>query len=65
MDTNVTCPYFVVLDCADTEEHRHIGCRACFDTGLGLTNDIARSWCLGQFEKCPCRPKGEDGGLVE
>ena len=65
MSINVCCPYLVVIDCVDTDGHKHIGCRACIDEGTGLTNDVARDWCLGQFEECPNRPKGEDGELVE
>jgi hypothetical protein len=27
-EINVCCPFFDLMDCGDTDEHRHIACRA-------------------------------------
>ena len=56
---NICCPHLVVLDCADTDSHKHIGCCASLDDSLGLDNNKAMVWCLGDFANCPMRPRGE------
>ena len=63
-ENNHCCPYFAVLECADTDEHGHITCTGAFGDTIGLSNQEAKDRCLGDYEKCPIRPHGEDGGLV-
>lgn len=64
-EDNHCCPYFVVVGCADTKEHCHVACTGALDsTTITLSNDDAKERCLGDYEKCPMRPRGEDGGLV-
>ena len=59
MRDNVCCPHFIVLDCGDTEEHRHIRCEGSFGDGLGIDNNKAIKWCLGGYGRCPRRPRKE------
>ncbi len=63
-EDNHCCPYFAVMECADTGEHSHIACRGTTGDILTLSNDEARKRCLGNYAECPSRPRGEDGGLV-
>ena len=62
---NVCCPYLLVLGCADTDEHQHLACRATIGEGPGLTNQMAKDWCLADFVNCLVRPRSEDGELVD
>ena len=52
---NVCCPFLLVVDCADTEVHRHL---ICGDSKAVITNDTVRNVCIGEFVKCVLR-----GGL--
>jgi hypothetical protein len=63
-DVNACCPYFDVIPCADTDEHKHIACRGAIGNKL-ISNGVTRKLCLGDFQVCPFRPKGEDGELVK
>lgn len=56
-DTNVCCPYFVVIGCVDTDKHCHIACRGSTDDTPAISNKIAKITCLGKFEDCPLRPR--------
>lgn len=48
----VCCPCPVILDCADTDEHKHPGC-----TWVGpIANTIVKEICLGDFQRCPRKP---------
>ena len=60
MSDNVCCPYPAILDCADTDEHKHIACLGCVGDGPGVDNNTARKWCLGDFKNYSLRPKGDD-----
>ena len=64
MSENVCCPYFAVLGCADTDEHKHVACLGSLDDGPGLTNEVVEHWCLDGFRNCPWRPRGEDRGVI-
>lgn len=46
---NVCCPYFTVIDCADTEEHKHILCAA---SGTVISNETGKNYCIGNFRGC-------------
>jgi len=60
MGDNVCCPYFVVANCAETSEHKHIVCLGSLTNNPGIDNEMAIKWCLGDYENCPMRPKGEE-----
>jgi len=59
MGDNICCPYLVILDCADSDDHKHLGCEGSFGDGPGVDNDRAVKWCLKDFKNCPMRPRGD------
>ncbi len=60
MGDNVCCPHFIVLDCTDTDEHKHIACAGSLDDSPAIDNDTAIKRCLGDFENCLLKPRGEN-----
>lgn len=60
MAENVCCPLLKVVDCADTEEHKHLYCdsRHTLEESL-LDNDCVIVFCLSQFKECKYYPRGE------
>ncbi len=62
MGANVCCPCFLVLDCGDDPNHKHIACRGSLDNSPVIDNSLAKRNCLSDFRSCPLRPKGENGG---
>jgi len=59
MSDNDCCPNLVIVDCSDTDEHKHIACVGSLDDGPGVDNETAMRWCLGNYRDCPQKPKGE------
>ena len=53
-DINKCCPLLAVLDCADTEEHKHL---ICSDSNAVISNDTVRELCLGDYSKCVVNTK--------
>jgi hypothetical protein len=61
MAINICCPYFGVLPCHDTEEHKHITCdpKSGLDDSI-ISNEQAKKYCLSErdeFIKCPYFPR--------
>lgn len=56
-DENVCCPDLDIIDCADTDEHRHLMCS--YSSAL-LENGTVKQYCLENFKGCVLRK--EDGG---
>lgn len=55
-DDNVCCRYFAVVECGDTDEHKHLGCVAGEDIFL-VGNEHVRVCCLGGgFKGCESYP---------
>lgn len=48
---NCCCPYFKVVDCGDTEEHKHIRCEA---NGKVIPNSMAVSLCVSDHNWGGC-----------
>jgi hypothetical protein len=46
---NVCCPDLAVVDCADTEEHRHF---ACLQSRTPISNQTVRDLCSRDWETC-------------
>ncbi len=46
---NVCCPELLVVECSDTDEHRHL---LCGDSKAILTNAMIKNLCIGNFSKC-------------
>jgi len=60
MAENVCCPLLRLVDCADTDEHKHLFCDQQHTiVGNMFDNDWVRSFCLGDFEGCKYRLKGD------
>lgn len=59
---NVCCPMFGIVDCADTDKHKHLFCMSHHTLeDCVMSNDHAREFCLGSFTDCAYYPRGEDG----
>lgn len=57
---NVCCRFLAVIDCADTEEHKHIGCEVKneLDENPIIDNEYAKVHCVSEdFKACPYYPK--------
>ena len=61
MSDNVCCSHLMILDCADTSNHKHLACDASLNDSPGIDNDVVVNWCLKEYKSCPKRPRGEDG----
>lgn len=47
---NICCPNFRVLECADTQEHRHL---ICGYSNIPISNETTRNLCIGLgFKEC-------------
>lgn len=59
-EVNICCGLLYVLDCANSEEHNHIGCdaKSGLDNNPVIDNEHAKTYCLSeQFKDCPYYPK--------
>ena len=61
-EIDACCPLFLVLACADTDDHQHVGCdaKAKLENTPIITNEHARQYCIGDedsFKSCPYYPK--------
>lgn len=58
---NACCPLLAALACGDSDKHQHLYCDSQFIIeGFLLSNDWVKDFCLGDFNKCKCYPRGED-----
>lgn len=55
---NVCCPELVVVDCADTDEHKHL---VCSYSGAILDNETVIDICIRDHSKCVLKGKLKDG----
>lgn len=46
---NLCCPELVVVDCSDTDEHKHL---VCGNSKAILTNDTVIKICITDHHKC-------------
>ena len=46
---NRCCPYLAIIDCGDTDKHRHLLCRK---EGNIKSNEVIKVCCLEKFEHC-------------
>ena len=37
---NACCPYLVIIDCADSNEHSHIACQGSLNDSPGIGNHL-------------------------
>jgi len=58
MSENVCCPYLQVIDCEDTEEHKHLMCDPYYTINhILIDNDWVKVFCICEFDKCKYYPK--------
>lgn len=61
MDENVCCPFLEVIDCTDTDEHKHLFCGSHYVIGdVVLDNERVKIFCLAKFKDCVYYPRGEE-----
>lgn len=46
---NICCFMLAIVDCADTEEHKHF---ICADNKNILSNETVKSLCIDNFKTC-------------
>ena len=46
---NVCCPYLAVVNCSDTDEHKHLICT--FSVTV-IVNETVATLCIGNFKEC-------------
>ena len=57
---NICCPMLNIVDCGDTDRHKHLLCIARHTIeGCVMSNEDAREFCLGKFMQCGYYPRGE------
>ena len=58
MGENVCCPMLNIVDCGDTDEHKHLLCasKCIIDTTM-IDNEQVKRYCIGDFSQCKYYPK--------
>ena len=61
-ELNICCSLFIVVACANTQEHQHIICRVkdATDGSPMLDNEHVKKYCIGDtrvFNACPYYPR--------
>ena len=46
---NKCCPKLCIVDCADTDEHKHF---CCFYAMATISNDTVKNVCIDDWLKC-------------
>lgn len=51
---NICCPYLVVIDCGDTDEHKHLFCtmRTTCNGQKLMPNSTVKNLCLEGYRTC-------------
>jgi len=58
---DVCCGFFYVMNCIDTEEHKHLGCEVKneLDENPIIDNQYAITYCISEnFKECLYYPRG-------
>mgnify|MGYP001594112237 FL=1 len=58
MSENVCCPMLNVIECGETDEHKHLLCESkCIIDTLMIDNDQVKSFCMADVVECKYYPK--------